>query len=269
MGSQEANATVETLASWSQWVPFMHALEFAPRVPGVYMFGRPSTGDVIYVGMAGERAGSGSAMQGLRGRLTVYGRGRGAVSGFGEAALDRALADPDWIAAQLEALRTSGAKRTKVWAREAIEHLAPQVRWATRETGAEARELEGRIVSLLAPHGLWNRAAAAAKEAPSADLDPVELLTVRGHTIDLDVLYRQMHRHSMVGPDGVRVFVGNSPDVPAMKRLLHSLFGVPVRDGIDPVNNAVRSAARDRLGALGWAIKDVGHSGRYVLRRDL
>lgn len=53
-------------------------------------------------------------MQGLRGRLTVYGRRRGAVSGFGEAALDRALADPDWIAAQLEALRTSGAKRTKV-----------------------------------------------------------------------------------------------------------------------------------------------------------
>jgi hypothetical protein len=44
--------------------------------------------------MAAERRG-----QGIRGRLTVYRRGRAAVSGLGEAAMDRALRDPDWLRA--------------------------------------------------------------------------------------------------------------------------------------------------------------------------
>lgn len=54
------------------------------------MFRTPETHEIVYVGMAGERAASGTP-QGLHGRLTAYQRGRGAVSGFGEAALDRAL----------------------------------------------------------------------------------------------------------------------------------------------------------------------------------
>ena len=36
-----------------------------------------------------------------------------------------------------------------------------------------------------------------------------------------------------------------------------------------PLNDAVRSAARDRLRELGWAAKDPGRSGRYVLLRDV
>lgn len=213
--------------------------------------------------------------QGLRGRLTVYKRGRGAVSGFGEAALDRALADPDWVAGQLDALRADGPKRAKVWAQDAIEHLRSEVRWAVRDTAADARDLEARVIALLARHGLWNRPAGAAPDqtgdvvgdAPAPA--PGQVFTVQGHLIDLDVLYREMHRHAVAGPDGELVFAGNSPDVPAVKRLIHTLFGVPVSTGIHPVNNEVRSEVRDRLRLLGWASKDPGPSGRYVLHRDL
>ena len=82
----------------------------------------PLNGVIRYVGMAGERAGSGR-QQGLFGRLSVYRTGKGAVSGFGEAALDRALADPGWVEQQLQDLRQNGPKRAKVWAREAVERL--------------------------------------------------------------------------------------------------------------------------------------------------
>lgn len=55
------------------------------------MFRARTTSEVVYVGMAGERSG-----KGLRGRPDIYLRGRGAVSAFGEAALDRALSDVAW-----------------------------------------------------------------------------------------------------------------------------------------------------------------------------
>jgi hypothetical protein len=271
MTVEQDAAAVNALADWSPWVPFAGDLADVPRLPGVYMFRQPGTPGVVYVGMAGERAGSG-VPQGLRGRLTVYKRGRGAVSGFGEAALDRALADPNWVAGQLEKLRADGPKRAKVWAQDAIEHLRAEVRWAVRDTAADARDLEARVIALLASHGLWNRPARAAAD-PTGDVEeapePAQVFTVRGHHIDLDVLYREMHRHAVTGPEGELVFAGNSPDVPAVKRLIHKLFGVPVATGIHPVNNEVRSEVRDRLRLLGWASKDPGRSGRYVLHRDL
>lgn len=43
-----------------------------------------------------------------------------------------------------------------------------------------------------------------------------------------------MHRHSVVAADGTRVFAGNAPGVHGVKQLLHTLFGVPVADGIHP-----------------------------------
>ena len=272
MTAERDAAAVDALADWSTWVPFAGDLTDVPRLPGVYMLRQPGAPGVVYVGMAGERAGSG-VPQGLRGRLTVYKRGRGAVSGFGEAALDRALADPDWVAGQLDALRADGPKRAKVWAQEAIEHLRAEVRWAVTDTAADARNLEGRAIALLARHGLWNRPVGGAAD-PAGDVvgdapGPGQVFTVRGHQIDLDVLYREMHRHAVAGPDGELVFAGNSPDVPAVKRLVHTLFGVPVSTGIHPVNNEVRSEVRDRLRLLGWASKDPGRTGRYVLHRDL
>lgn len=89
-----------------------------------------------------------------------------------------------------------------------------------------------------------------------------------GYTIGLDELYRAMHAQSVV-EGGNRVFHGNSKDVRAVKRLLHDLFDVPVRDSVHPMNNRIRKEAEIRMAALGWATKDPGRSGRYELHRRL
>jgi hypothetical protein len=157
MNRAEAYEAVEQLSDWSGWISFSEAVASAPRSPGVYLLRLPETQQVVYVGTAGERTGGGRVGQGLRGRLSIYGRGRGAVSGFGEAALDRALADADWLEQQLSSLRTDGPKRTKVWAQEAIESLAPEVRWTERASKTDALLLERRVEDLLGPHGLWNQ----------------------------------------------------------------------------------------------------------------
>lgn len=252
----------------------------------------PETHEIVYVGMAGERTGSGTP-QGLRGRMSIYGRGRGAVSGFGEAALDRALADAGWLESQLASLRTDGPKRAKVWAQEAIQFLAPEVCWTECADKAAALLLEKQVEDLLAIHGLWNRASEklrAAQEPSSGDEtshgeedapdhetvlaadddSPADLVifTLESHTIDLDVLYREMYGYSVVA-DGERVFNGLARDTPAVKRLLNQLFGVPVTDNIHPANNAIRGECRDRFAALGWATKGPGRSARYVLHRQL
>jgi hypothetical protein len=143
------------LAEWSSWLPFEDARRAAPREPGVYLLREPR-GQIRYAGMAGERASSGRP-QGLHGRLSVYWSGKGAVSGFGEAALDPALADPDWVEQQLERLRTSGPKRAKEWARDAVLRLGLEVSWAVCADKDEARLLESRVVALLRPHDLWNK----------------------------------------------------------------------------------------------------------------
>lgn len=82
---------------WSDWHPLDVAAPEATTDPGVYI--ARSGSEVVYVGMAGERRGLG-----VRGRLQIYARGRGAVSGLGEAALDRALADPAWLSDRLHRL---------------------------------------------------------------------------------------------------------------------------------------------------------------------
>lgn len=272
MSRDETYAALDRLVDWSDWVPFKDAIAAAPREPGVYLFRRPKTHEVVYVGMAGERAGSSGGPQGLRGRLNIYRRGRGAVSGFGEAALDRALGDEEWVACQLDSLRRDGPKRAKVWAQEAIQHLAPEVRWTICSSAAAARALEKEIEALLGSHRLWNRYATALatdEEQASDEPEPAYVFALHGFTVDLDVLYRAMYEHSVLNADGQRSFNGNSKDVPAVKRLIHDMFGVPVLDKIHPVNHAVRSEVRDRLDTLGWATKDPGRSGRYVLHRDV
>jgi hypothetical protein len=54
-----------------------------------------------------------------------------------------------------------------------------------------------------------------------------------------------------------------------VKRLLHDLFDVQVRDTMHPVNNRIRKEAEIRMAALGWATKDPGRSARYELHRKL
>src|SRR4051812_48519295 len=87
----------DDLAAWSGWVPMTEAVAAAALTPGVYMAREGPAGPVVYVGMAGERRG-----KGIRGRLGVYNSGKGMVSGLGEAAMDRALADPACLRARLD-----------------------------------------------------------------------------------------------------------------------------------------------------------------------
>ncbi len=152
-------ATVEEMAHWSPWVPFEEALKTAPLLPGVYMAREGAEGPLVYVGMAGERAGGGRP-KGLRGRLSVYLTGKGAVSGLGEAAMDRALADAEWLRERLAEVERGQPRRAKEWGRAALSRAGLQVRWATVPTAEAARALENRILGALADTGLWNRGKA-------------------------------------------------------------------------------------------------------------
>jgi len=153
---RDAYLAVQDAAAWSPWAPFDEALSAAPREPGVYLFGIPETERIVHVGMAGERAGSGRP-QGLYGRLSVYRSGQGAVGGFAEAALDRALGDPAWIRGQLDQLEARGPRRAKVWAADAISWLSPTLSWAVCAERADAKNLEDMVLGLLRPHDLWTR----------------------------------------------------------------------------------------------------------------
>lgn len=138
---------------WSEWVPFANALKVAPRFPGVYMFRiakEPQRGPV-YIGMAGERRGNG-----LRGRLAIYASGKGAGSGLGEHAFDRALEDPKWLQARLDEAHAGRPMRAKAAARSAIDHAGLEVRWQTVETRALALQLEAELITEYRVQ-LWNR----------------------------------------------------------------------------------------------------------------
>jgi len=149
----DAYTAVDELAAWSDWTSFATAAATAPLTPGVYQM-RMRDGLIVYVGMAGERRG-----QGLRGRLSIYRRGKGAVSGFGEAALDRALADAAFVERHLNAVRAGKPARASMWAQDAIQWLDIEIRWAGCATKAEALALEGAAVEILMTHKIWNRVA--------------------------------------------------------------------------------------------------------------
>lgn len=136
---------------WSEWHALDVAAREAPTQPGVYV--ARSGNDLVYVGMAGERRG-----RGIRGRLQIYARGRGAVSGLGEAALDRALGDPDWLTARLASLHVDGPVRAKDWARDAIRHANLDVCWTVAPEATTARAWEHRTLQELEDVALWNRA---------------------------------------------------------------------------------------------------------------
>lgn len=102
--------------------------------------------------MAGERRG-----QGVRGRLRIYLSGKGLVSGLGEAALDRALADPDFVQDRLDAVRTGTPRRAKVWGKLAIDRADLWIRWATTPDRRSAALLELEVIQALHAEDLWNR----------------------------------------------------------------------------------------------------------------
>jgi hypothetical protein len=139
---------------WSSWHSLAQAVKFATPSPGIYA--ARSDAQIVYIGMAGERRGLG-----VRGRLQVYGRGRGAVSGLGEAALDRALADPVWLEQRLAMLLTEGPSRSKDWAVAALRRAQLELCWVAAPDGATAREWETQAMQELEDIALWNRARPA------------------------------------------------------------------------------------------------------------
>ena len=133
-------------------MPLAQAVAHAPLLPGVYMAREGATGPVVYVGMAGERRG-----QGVRGRLNVYFRGKVLVSGLGEAAMDRALADPVWLRERLADVEAGRPDRAKVWGQAALARAELHVRWATVSDRAGAVALEREVLTALRDQDLWNR----------------------------------------------------------------------------------------------------------------
>ena len=111
-----------------------------------------STGPVVYVGMAGERN-----HRGIRGRLTIYSRGKGMVSGLGEAAMDRALADESWLRDRLSDVEAGRPERASAWGKAALAHANLHLRWAVTDDRASALTLETAALGELAAENLWNR----------------------------------------------------------------------------------------------------------------
>lgn len=134
-------------------MPFVEATVSAPRLPGVYLARQGTDGGLVYVGMAGERRG-----QGIRGRLAVYRRGKGAVSGLGEAVLDRALADAQFIQERLDELLAGRPKRAALWAQDAFGWADLHVRWAVTPDRPAAVALERAVLNAAQAMPLWNRA---------------------------------------------------------------------------------------------------------------
>ncbi len=153
---------------WSAWIPFAEALSLTPRVPGVYMAREGEAGEIVYIGMAGERSGGGKP-QGIRGRLAIYASGKGLASGLGEAVFDRALADPDWVRARLVELETTGPRRAKHWGIEAFARADLHIRWTTTADKASAAALEDSLV-LAAGGTLWNKASTRPITQPAAPI---------------------------------------------------------------------------------------------------
>lgn len=152
-----ALAAANAMAVWSEWVPF-DQVGSAPRSPGVYMARLGPDGLVVYVGMAGERTGGGSP-KGIRGRLGVYASGKGMVSGMGEAAADRALADPAWLRERLAEVEDGSPMRATEWARAAMARPGLYVRWTITGDKGTALDLEKRVERLFPAGQLWNRSA--------------------------------------------------------------------------------------------------------------
>ena len=144
---------IEELAEWSAWVPLAVAREVAPTVPGVYLARRGQDGPIVYVGMAGERRG-----RGIRGRLNVYSSGKGLVSGLGEAAMDRALADPTWLRERLHEVEQGHPMRAKAWGQAALTRADLHIRWTATGDRSSALALEQAVLRTLADVQLWNRA---------------------------------------------------------------------------------------------------------------
>lgn len=99
----------------------------------------------------------------------MYVSGKGVVSGLGEAAMDRALADAGWLRERLAEVERGEPKRAKEWGRAAMARAKLQVRWTTTTDKASAYALEQRVMRALDDTGLWNRGRSVMFKMPGID----------------------------------------------------------------------------------------------------
>lgn len=214
---------VELPGDWSEWVPFEDAASTAPLTPGVYVARDASTHQVVYVGMAGERRG-----EGVRGRLRIYASGRAAVSGLGEAAMDRALADADWLRDRLAELEAGGVLRTKEWAQLALKRATLEVCWRGTASAADARHLEAQVIRSWSG-SLWNRrvpVVVALPDAPPALAQDGSDMRFGLNITEVDL----KSGHVRVTADAKRLLA-----MPRVKTTLHiTLRGEPLQCLYDP-----------------------------------
>jgi hypothetical protein len=146
------------LADWAPWRPFTAAnVATVPPTPGVYIFRSRSgaiaaPGGIVYVGRAAERKG-----KGVRERLRIYVSGRAPHSGLGNLALERALADADWLRAKLKRVEAGEVITVQDWARDAVSWADLEFSSVSTADGKSAVQLEGATIAALQTHGLWNR----------------------------------------------------------------------------------------------------------------
>lgn len=74
--------------------------------------------------------------------MAALDRGKGLVSGLGEAAMDRALADPAWLRDRLGEVETGRPGRAALWGRAALERANLHLRWAVTDNRSAALALE-------------------------------------------------------------------------------------------------------------------------------
>ena len=79
------------------------------------------------------------------------------VSGLGEAALDRALADPVWLRERLADVEAGVPLRAKAWGVAAVARADLHVRWAPTTARAGSIALERAVLDALVGSELWNR----------------------------------------------------------------------------------------------------------------
>ena len=143
-------------------------------------------GPIVYVGMAGERRG-----KGVRDRLRVYTTGKGLVSGLGEAAMDRAVADGAWLRERLAEVDAGHRERAKLWGRAALERADLHVRWATVADRTAALALERSVLDAVGSEELWNGHADPTNTVARTDVSN-KCLVPRGCT-PLETMPRGFH----------------------------------------------------------------------------
>jgi hypothetical protein len=143
-------------SAWSDWITFAaEAVAGAPSEPGVYLFRQSASPQVIYVGSAGPRSRNGASKpRGIQGRLRAYLTGKGLVSGLGERAFDRALADPAWVGERLHEIEEGCPRGAKEWGGLAMRRAELEICWATTGIRAEAEQLEQWMIAR--EPDLWN-----------------------------------------------------------------------------------------------------------------